>query len=325
MANKNLHKAKKAKSDEFYTQLADIEKELWEYKDYFKDKVIYCNCDDPRVSNFVQYFTLNFKFFGLKKLISTCYKHKDIWDFGKEGKDDSAIALIYEGTKNENQIPDDEDFIIKPLKGDGDFRSLECIEFLKEADIVVTNPPFSLFREYVDQLMAYQKKFIILGNNNAITYKEIFRYIKEGQLWLGYNANKTIEFIVPDDYPIANPKTRKIIEGIHYQQVPAITWFTNLNHKKRNEDLILYKKYNEQDYPKYDNYDAIEVSKIKDIPEDYYEVMGVPITFLDKHNPEQFEIVGIDRYVIEENFGYVSRFFINGKEKYARILIKRKN
>lgn len=307
MANANLTNAKKAKNDEFYTQLTDIEKEMRHYKGFFKGKVVYCNCDDARESNFFKYFSLNFEHLGLKKLISTGYK-----------ADGKGVVLIYEGDKNGNRKVDNEEIIVNELEGNGDFRSAECIEFLKEADVVVTNPPFSLFREYVAQLMEYGKKFLIIGNQNAITYKEIFPYIKNNKLWLGVHSNKTMEFSMPMNYDgdviIGNRKIGK---------VPAISWFTNIDHKKHNEPLDLYRKYDATAYPKYDNYDAIEVSKVVDIPMDYEGVMGVPITFLDKYCPSQFEIVGLDRYV-EDNPKYGHRFTINNKETYARILIKRR-
>jgi hypothetical protein len=312
MGNKSMYRARKAKNDEFYTRLEDIENELHHYRDCFKGKVVYCNCDDPRVSNFFHYFSYKFEDLGLKKLIATCYSHGDIEDFGHED-DESAVCIVYEGDKNGNLIPDREEIEVIPLKGNGDFRSPECIEFLKEADIVVTNPPFSLFREFVDLMMEYDKKFLIIGNNNAITYKEIFKYIKENRLWLGYSANKIIQFVLPDHYE----KWDHIDEqGRKVGKVQSITWFTNLPVKKRNEKLILVRKYNEKDYPKYDNYDAINVDKVIDIPMDYYGVMGVPITFLDKHCPEQFEIVGY------HNGGWKD-FTVNGKHKYDRIHIRR--
>ena len=307
--NANLHSAKKAKNDEFYTQLTDIEKEMKHYKDFFKGKVVYCNCDDARESNFFKYFSMNFEFLGLKKLITTGYK--------ENGK---GVVLIYEGDKNGNRIVDDSEIVVRELNGNGDFRSEECIEFLKEADVVVTNPPFSLFREYVAQLMEYGKKFIIVGNGNAVTYKEIFPYIKNNELWIG--ASKGIggkfSFIVPNDY---DNKFVYEENGVRLGQVNSACWFTNLLHEKRNTPLDLYKKYSEDEYPKYDNYDAIE-SRTAEIPMDYDGVIGVPITFLDKYCPTQFEIVGLDRYV-EDNPRYGHRFHINGKETYARILIRK--
>jgi len=292
--NSNLHNAKTAKNDEFYTQLSDIEKELNNYKDFFNGKIVYCNCDDPRESNFFKFFSLNFERLGLKKLITTGYK-----------KDGHGVVFVYEGDKNGNRMVDDDEVVVTELKGNGSYDSEECIEFLKECDVVVTNPPFSLFRDYVKQLMDYNKKFLIIGSQNAITYKEIFPYIKNNQLWLGMNWVK--EFIQP------NKEIKKF---------GNICWFTNVENKKRNKPLDLYRKYNPTDYPKYDNYDAIEVSKVTDIPEDYNRVMGVPITFLDKYCPTQFQIVGIDRYV-EDNPNYGHRFNINGKECYARILIRK--
>ncbi|MDO4228507.1 MAG: adenine-specific methyltransferase EcoRI family protein [Capnocytophaga sp.] len=322
-ANSNLHKAKKGKNDEFYTQLSDIENELKHYKAHFKDKVVYCNCDDPRVSNFFHYFSFNFESLGLKKLVATCYKSQEI-DLFSDNSSEKAVYLIYEGDKNHNATPDDTEIEVKHLKGDGDFRSKECIDLLKEADIVVTNPPFSLFREYVAQLVKYDKKFLIIGNVNAISYKEIFKLIKENKLWLGPSISSgDREFGVPDNYPLNAAGYRIDDNGKKFIKVKGVRWFTNLDHDKRHEELVLYKTYNENDYPKYDNYNAIEVSKTKDIPMDYAGYMGVPITFLDKCNPDQFEILGIDRY-IEDNPNYGKRFSLNGKEVYARIIIKNK-
>ena len=275
--NSNLHAAKVAKNDEFYTMLTDIEKEMSYYKDFFKGKVVYCNCDDARESNFFKYFSKNFEFLGLKKLITTGYK--------AEGK---GVVLIYEGDKNGNRKVEDSEIVVRQLEGSGDFRSEECIEFLKEADVVVTNPPFSLFREYVKQLMDYGKKFIILGNNNAVIDTCIFPYIKEDKLWLGVSSNATMEFKLPEHYE----KWSRVENGVKYGKVPAISWFTNIENKNRNTPLDLYKRYSNE-YPHYENYDAIEVSKVTDIPMDYDGVMGVPITFLSKYCPAQFEILGI--------------------------------
>jgi hypothetical protein len=276
MANANLTNAKKAKNDEFYTQLTDIEKEMRHYKDFFKGKVVYCNCDDARESNFFKYFSINFEHLGLKKLISTGFK-----------ADGKGVVLIYEGDKNGNRIVDDNEIIVNELEGDGDFRSAECIEFLKEADVVVTNPPFSLFREYVAQLMEYGKKFLIIGPQNAITYKEIFPLFKSNKMWWGTDCVRW--FIVTEKMG----KTTKIsYNGETIAEGDRSRWYTNIDHKKRNEELDLYRTYNENDYPHYDNYDAIEVSKVSEIPMDYDGVMGVPITFLDKYCPSQFEIVG---------------------------------
>lgn len=290
--NRNLQKAMEDKNDEFYTQLEDIEKELKHYKSHFKDKVVYCNCDDPRVSNFFHYFSYNFEHLGLKKLITTCYKNQDLGFFSKHDKE-SAIALIYEGEKDNGRVPTIENIGITELKEDGDFRSSEAVEFLQEADIVVTNPPFSLFREYVAQLVEYDKKFLIIGNFNSVTYKEIFPLFQESKIWLGHNIG-VHEFAIPFNTP---KKTGQRVDenGIKYQKFGNIAWFTNLDIAKRHEELILYKKYDPDKYPKYDNCDAIEVGKVSEIPIDYNGVIGVPITFLDKHNPTQFEILGITK------------------------------
>lgn len=288
-SNKNLHKAKDSKKDEFYTQLCDIELELKNYKKHFKNKVVYCNCDDPRVSNFFHYFSYNFEKLGLKKLIATCYKNQDMDLFSKNSSE-QAIYLEYNGDKNGNNIPDAEEIGIKHLKGDGDFRSDECIELLKQADIVVTNPPFSLFREYVAQLVEYDKKFLIVGNQNAIGYREVFKLIKEDKLWLGYGFKGGAAHFINkhyEDYATAGDHKDGMI------RVSGVTWFTNLEINKRHEDLILYKKYNSAEYCKYENFDAINVDKTKDIPCDYQGKIGVPITFLDKYNPNQFEIIGL--------------------------------
>ncbi len=286
--NKNLQEAKTNKKDEFYTQLSDIERELKYYKKHFKDKVVYCNCDDPRVSNFFHFFSYNFEKLGLKKLIATCYKNQDM-DLFSQNNSEQAIYLEYTGDKNGNNVPDPNEIGIKKLKGDGDFRSKECIELLKQADIVVTNPPFSLFREYVAQLIEYDKNFLIIGSQNSISYKELFKLIQDDKIWFGYNTVK--KFTMPDSY---EHNSVKVEDGIKYAVFGNICWYTNLDIAKRHEDLILYKTYkgNETDYPNYVNYNAIEVSKVKDIPIDYEGEMGVPITFLDKYNPNQFEIIG---------------------------------
>lgn len=292
MAKRNIDKAKEAKKDEFYTQLEDINNELRHYREHFRGKTVLCNCDDPRISNFFTYFAYNFEYLGLKKLITTCYKNQEM-DLFSQNKSEKAVYLIYEGDKNGNHIPDAEEIGVKPLKGDGDFRSKECIELLKEADIVVTNPPFSLFREYVAQLMEYDKKFIIIGNVNALSYKEIFPLIKGNQLWLGYGFERgNAYFSIPHD------ARNEYADGVYNETTGLVkfrncTWYTNLDHKKRHEDLILYKNYSPEEYPRYINYDAIEVSKTEFIPIDYDGVMGVPITFMDKYNPNQFEIIGI--------------------------------
>ncbi|MDD9956994.1 MAG: adenine-specific methyltransferase EcoRI family protein [Anaerolineaceae bacterium] len=336
-ANRNLHSAKSSRKDEFYTQLSDIENELRHYTEHFRGKVVYCNCDDPRVSNFFKYFSLNFARLGLKKLITTCYKNQQMDMFSKHDAE-KAIYLEYDGTVNENGVPSIEDIGIHPLQGDGDFRSDECIMLLKYADIVVTNPPFSLFREYVAQLMAYDKQFLIIGHQNAITYKEIFPLIKENRIWLGYGPmGKDMLFDVPEDYAryLVDNKNEgsayRMVNGVVKGRLGNAAWYTNLDHNRRHEDLILYKKYTPEDYPTYDNYDAIEVSKTKEIPCDYAGAMGVPISFLDKHNPEQFEIVSAndirlnDRVPIKKH-GLIKDKdgTINGKPKYVRIVIRNK-
>ena len=304
MANASLSNAKKAKNDEFYTQLSDIENELKHYKSHFAGKVVYCNCDDARKSNFFRFFQKKFNDYGLKKLITTSYNENG-----------HGSVLVYEGDTNGNGKLDDNEVKVSELKGNGGFRSEECIEYLKESDIVVTNPPFSLFRDYIATLTQYDKKFLIIGNTNAITYKEVFPLIKENKLWLGWSSfNKGMYFYVPEDYKYADTyKFEKEINERKVMRVSSICWFTNLDHSRRHEDLILYKKYTPEEYPKYDNYDAIEVSKVCEIPKDYDGIMGVPITFLDKYNPSQFEIVGCANNPI-----------IKGKLIYKRLLIKRK-
>lgn len=279
--NTNLHQAKKNKNDEFYTQLTDIEKELVHYVDFFEGKTVYCNCDDARESNFFKYFSNRFEELGLKKLIATGYKENG-----------HGVLLVYEGDKNGNRCVDDEEIKVTELQGDGDFRSDECIEFLKESDVVVTNPPFSLFREYVKQLMDYNKKFLIIGNMNAITYKEIFPLIKDNRLWEGVSLNGTkCQFDIPEDYDGKNVFIDEF--GKRKAKINNAIWFTNIEHKLRKTPLVLYKTYKgyENEYPKYDNYDAINVDKVSDIPIDYDGVIGVPITFLYKYCPSQFEIV----------------------------------
>ena len=326
--NQNLRAANKAKKDEFYTQLVDIENELKHYKQHFKDKVVLCNCDDPRVSNFFHYFSYNFEQLGLKKLITTCYKSQER-DLFSQNNSERAIWLEYAGDKNGNKVPDPDEIGINYLKGDGDFRSAECIELLKQADIVVTNPPFSLFREYVAQLMEYNKKFIIVGHQNAISYKEIFKLIKEDKIWLGYGFRGGAGHFISSYEDTATASNHK--EGMI--RVSGVNWFTNLEIPKRHEDIILYKMYNAEEYPKFDYYDAINVDKTSEIPMNYDGVMGVPITFLDKYSPEQFEIVeGLNRYTILDVDGknewarqnHIHFTTINGSPKYFRILIRRK-
>jgi hypothetical protein len=328
--NKSLSSAKTNKEDEFYTQLSDIEKELKHYKNHFKDKVVYCNCDDPRVSNFFVYFSLNFERLGLKKLITTCYKNQER-DLFSTNNSESAIFLEYNGDKNGNNLPDPEEIGIKPLKGDGDFRSKESIDLLTQADIVVTNPPFSLFREYVAQLIEHDKKFIIIGSQNAVTYKEIFSLIRENKIWLGNNSGD-MEFKVPDYYEERATRYRKDETGQKWRSMGNICWFTNLDISKRHQDLILYKTYNTDDYPTFDNYDAINVNKVAEIPMDYKQAMAVPITFLDKYNPKQFEIISSNDIRKNEKIPFKEHGLIkdkdgtiNGKPTYVRIVIKHKN
>lgn len=316
--NKLLHKAKKSKSDEFYTQLSDIESELQHYKNHFKNKVVYCNCDDPMISNFFKYFATNFKELGLKKLIASCYKEQEIDLFNTE-KTENGFYYEYTDTKKCKIKPSSTDII--HFKGDGDFRSSESIELLKQADIVVTNPPFSLFREYVAQLIKYDKKFLIIGNINAITYKEIFKLIKNNQAWLGINLGRGVSgFIVPEHYELYGTEARIDELGNRIVSPNNCLWLTNLDTSKRHEDIELTKKYygNEIDYPKYDNYNGINVNKTQNIPLDYEGFMGVPITFLHKFNPEQFEIIKFRK----GNDG--KDLSINGKCPYFRILIRNK-
>lgn len=290
--NENLIKARMKKNDKFYTKLTDIEKELLHYVNYFNEATIFMNCDDPTESNFWQYFMINFKAFNIKKIISTHYE-----DFIPSYK------LEFTG-----------DGIIKSdIKGNGDFRNAECIELLNQSDIVVTNPPFSLIREYISQLIKYNKKFLIIGDLNTIAYKEIFEYIKEGRMWLGIDNGGTKWFKVPDHYEIKTESRIKFENGDKYFSKGSITWFTNLEHNKRHEELILCETYSPEKFPKYDNFDAIEVSRVAKIPKNYSGVMGVPITFLDKYNPDQFKILG--------RLGSAS---VNGKNLYVRVLIQNK-
>ena len=361
MANSTLHRASKAKNDEFYTQISDIESELKHYTRHFKGKTVLCNCDDPRVSNFFRYFALNFHILGLKRLIATCYMNDNPDLFSQGESVNLSIYSDFDGSFKCNELTDFNRIPYKQLHGDGtysagDFRSKDCIELLKQADIVVTNPPFSLFREYVAQLIKYDKKFLIIGNQNAITYKEIFPLIMSNKIWLGYKSGD-MSFRVPDN---SEPRATRYWQdetGQKWRSMGNICWFTNLDHNKRHEELILYKKYNPEEYPKYDNYNAINVNKVADIPCDYDGVMGVPITFLDKYNPEQFEIVGCtesegrglsngvfdSQYAVTQpliggggigstneyssnlrvpGYGYYHRARINGKEIYFRILVR---
>ncbi len=327
---KALAKAQKAKKDEFYTQRVDIENELKYYKTHFKDKIVLCNCDDPRQSEFFKYFAENFEYLGLKRLIATCYKSQDK-DLFSQGNSEKAICQIYEGDKNGNMQIDDDEVGVFELNGDGDFRSEECIELLKEADIVVTNPPFSLFREYVAQLIKYNKKYIIIGNVNALSYKEIFPLIKENRMWLGASIHSgDRKFGVPDEYPLNAAGCGIDENGQRFIRVKGVRWFTNLDYPQRHEILPLYKHYTPEEFPKYDNYDAINVDKTSDIPMDYDGVMGVPITFMDKYCPEQFDIIDINPHfftIVAQGLPKPRQLTLKNvgkKDPYARILIRRK-
>lgn len=359
MGNSQLSAAKKAKNDEFYTQLTDIEKELRHYRRHFRGATVLCNCDDPFESNFFKYFALNFNPLGLKKLIATCYSGSPIAggeyqpslfdddvdeNTGRHRRAYKAVVNVFRDTTGDGGLDMDDirnlldsgENELTELHGDGtygagDFRSKECLELLDEADIVVTNPPFSLFREYVATLMDYDKKFVIVGNQNAITYKEAFPLLRDDRLWLGYNKVK--EFVVPS---ADHPERGNIVtdgKGGLIAKFGNICWYTNLDITKRHEDLLLYRRYKEDPsrYPKYDNYDAIEVSKVKDIPEDYWGVMGVPITFMDKYNPDQFDIVGCSE---SEGRGFsnglwnpesgIAQPTIGGRKVYKRLFIRRR-
>lgn len=373
--NTSLNAAGRAKQDEFYTQLTDIEKEMRHYRKHFRGKTVFCNCDDPFESNFFKFFVLNFNRLGLKKLIATCYFSSPIAGnqlqyqvdadgqiffslTGDTAKADSKrpykaiVTQVYDKTGNggvdmldvaelfksgENELAE--------LQGNGDFRSDECLELLKEADIVVTNPPFSLFREYVAQLMEHEKQFIIIGNQNAITYKEVFPLIMADKLWFGPSIHSgDRKFYVPDDYPLNAAGCGIDDEGRRYIRVKGVRWYTNLDFKQRHEELILVKRYDPEAYPHYDNYDAIEVSKTSDIPCNYTGMMGVPITFMDKYSPEQFEIVGMakrgagdpslrshvytkDEYPNYSDLNATPTLWVDGKLKntYPRILIRNKH
>ncbi|MBO8476657.1 MAG: adenine-specific methyltransferase EcoRI family protein [Bacteroidetes bacterium] len=338
MANKRLNAAKSAKKDEFYTQLADIERELQHYWQHFRGKTVLCNCDDPYESNFFKYFALRFNQLGLKKLICTCYNGSPVQgneliirfeEFDEEPKKVAYKVEITEVCDMNGDGAVDLSDVRYLLQNDknvlsilqtGDFRSGECIELLKEADIVVTNPPFSLFREFIGQLMKYQKSFLIIGNVNAITYKEIFPLIKTNKLWLGPSITSgDRKFNVPDDYSLNAAGCGIDENGRKFIRVKGVRWFTNLDHQKRHEELDLVCHYSLEEYPKYDNYDAIEVSKTANIPFDYDGVMGVPITFLDKYNPSQFEIIKFRKGNDDKDLA------INGKCPYFRILIRNKN
>ena len=355
MANKNLNAAKTAKKDEFYTQLTDIERELQHYWQHFRDKVVLCNCDDPYESNFFKYFALRFNQLGLKKLICTCYNGSPVQgnelmiDFGDFTEEPKKIAYKVEITEVKDLNGDgavdlsDVQYLLKNDKNvigtlkTGDFRDPECIELLKQADVVVTNPPFSLFRDYIGQLVEHEKRFVIIGNKNALTYKEVFPLIMQNKLWVGQTPmSKEIYFHVPQEYideALANNKHRTavMVNGKYMARSQSI-WFTNLDIKKRHEDIDLICRYSAEEYPRYDNYDAIEVGKVEDIPYDYNGIMGVPITFLDKYNPDQFEIIGATE---SEGKGFshglwssqsgIAQPLVKGEKKYKRIFIRLKN
>lgn len=337
MANKNLNNAKIAKKDEFYTQLTDIERELQHYWQHFRDKVVLCNCDDPYESNFFKYFALRFNQLGLRKLICTCYNGSPVQgnelmiDFGDFTDEPKKVAYKVEITEVKDLNGDgavdlsDVQYLLKNDKNvlstlkTGDFRDPECIELMKQADIVVTNPPFSLFREYIGQLMEYEKKFLVIGPYNAITYKEIFPLIQNNRLWLGYGFHAgNAYFKIPDD------AIKEYANGVFNESTGLVkfrncTWYTNIDHVKRHEELDLVCRYSPEEYPHYDNYDAIDVGKTADIPYDYDGAMGVPITFLDKYNPEQFDIIKFRKGDDEKDLR------INGKCPYFRILIRNKH
>ena len=355
--NSNLHDSSRNKQDEFYTNLQLIEDELKHYRPHFKDKRVLCNCDDPYESNFFKYFAMNFNALGLKSLTATCYAtspivYTQLGLFGvnevvsrkerkgtQRGKQPYKIVITEVKDENGDGRIDlaDVEWLIKnkknvltKLKGDGDFRSLECVALLKDADVVVTNPPFSLFREYMAQLMEHKKQFLIIGNMNAVTYREIFPLIRDNKVWLGNKAGH-FWFKVPPHYEEKATDFKIDENGQKWRRMGNICWFTNLDFPKRHEAMLLWKKYSPEAYPKYDNYDAIEVSKTDDIPGDWNDVIGVPITFIYKHNPDQFEIVGATE---SEGVGFsaglwdpnseVAQPLINGARKYKRIFIRRK-
>lgn len=339
MAKRILDAAKASRKDEFYTQLTDIERELQHYWQHFQGKTVLCNCDDPYESNFFKYFALRFNQLGLKKLICTCYDGSPITGTqlslfsldaeGNEKKTAYKVEITEVGDMNGDGAVDLTDVehliqnnknVLSALKGNGDFRSQECIELLKEADIVVTNPPFSLFREYIAQLMEHDKKFLIIGNVNAITYKEVFPLIKNNKIWLGPSITSgDRKFNVPNDYPLNAASCGIDPDGRHYIRVKGVRWFTNLDHSKRHEEIDLICRYSPEEYPTYDNYNAIEVSKTANIPFDYEGIMGVPITFLDKYSPEQFDIIKFRKGDDDKDL------CVNGKCPYFRILIRNKN
>lgn len=309
--NTNLHKSRAGKTDEFYTQISLIENELRHYKNFFKGKTVFCNCDDPEESNFWKYFELNFEQLGLKKLIATHYETEK-----PSYKLEITKAIKYDGKETTHDI------ICTPLRQNGDFRSPECVEIMQSADVIVTNPPFSLFREYVAQLMEYNKCFLIIGNQNAITYREILPLFMANKVWLGYNSGH-FWFRVPVDYEEKKTDFKIDENGVKWRRMGNICWFTNIDIEKRHENMTLFKNYTPEKYPKYDGYDAINVDRTVDIPCDYFEIMGVPITFIDKHNPDQFEILGDSRYHDGQDFSDDINV-INGKTLYRRLLIRRR-
>ena len=359
-SNKDLNKANKAKKDEFYTMLADIEVELKHYRKHFKGKTVLCNCDDPFESNFFKYFAMNFNYLGLKKLIATCYQGSpvigeefeqlsmfemdgdtpkrhpykieitEVIDANGDGAVDlSDVAYLLRSKQN----------VLTLLSGDGDFRSAECIAILKEADIVVTNPPFSLFSDFITQLIDHNKQFLVIGNINSVTLRKIFPLIKENKMWLGFSIHSgDREFRVPDDYPLEAAKFRVDEQGRKYIRVKGVRWFTNMDYIERHTDLDLWKVYNSEEYPTYVNYNAIHVTSTVDIPDDYFGEMGVPITFLDKYNPEQFEIIGNSQFLVREvtpevkkygDYPQIGRFYLDRhdgtyKKCYERLVIKRR-
>lgn len=315
MAKNALDIARANKEDEYYTLFEDIEKELSHYKNYFKDKVVFLNCDDPEYSNFWKYFQLKFYDWGIKKLISTHYVES-----GSSYKMEIVSNNVEFKNGEQLGLPD---YIKTPLVGNGDFRSEECVKLLKEADVVVTNPPFSLFREFINQLMEYKKDFVIIGNITNITYKEFFPYLKNNQIWQGYHSGGQ-SFIVPESYDKGNTYYES---GKKYAKFGNICWYTNIDIQRKHEEFIPTKKYNEKDYPKFDNYDAIFVSKVADIPMDYKGIMGVPISFMDKYNPDQFNIVGLVAGNIKGLAGLNSKTgkdgpYVDGKLKFGRIFIQ---
>lgn len=351
--NSNLNDSARNKQDEFYTQLSLIENELKYYKEHFRGKIVFCNCDDPYESNFFKYFAMNFNSLGLKKLITTCYvtspvsgdefqyfvdgggqlaflpvegaapvqsdKHPykveitEVADENQDGRIDLAdVEYLMRNRKNTMTL----------LDGDGDFRSPECVELLKQADIICTNPPFSLFREYMAQLIEYKKKFLIIGNLNAVKYKEILPLFMTDTVWLGCNSGH-YWFKVPSNYEEKKTDFKIDETGQKWRRMGNICWYTNLDFEKRHEDMTLFRTYSPELYPKYDNFDAIEVSKTADIPCDYYGIIGVPITFMTRHNPEQFSIVGVLNSGSANEYDF-AKAILNGKQLYARVLIQRK-